>query len=84
MHAYKALGCDSGEVGAPMKKLQPAREMSLEARATPVSQCVEALLGQKPQRHWVRLMDGEASGTGDRPPEEVWLLHLWQVEERVL
>lgn len=67
MRAYKALDCDSGEVGPPMKKLQPAREMSLEARATPVSQYVEVLLGQKPQRPGVRLMDGEASGVGDRP-----------------
>lgn len=37
--AYKALGCDSGEVGAPTKKLQPARDMNLEARATPLSVC---------------------------------------------
>lgn len=67
MRTYKALGCDSGEVGPPTKKLQLVRKMSLEASPMPVFQCAGvALCGRKPQCHGVRLMAGEALGVGDR------------------
>lgn len=66
MRTYKALGCDSGEVGPPTKKLQLVRKMSLEASPVPLFQCAGAPCGRKPQSHRVRLMAGEALGVGDR------------------